>query len=187
VRQGFVGLLLLLSIGLACAETGFAELSQITASPDSLRGSFHQQKYLVALDVTLQSSGVFEYRRGESIRWQIEQPIKNELLITPTSLSSRQGDDELLRLDINSNPATAIMGRILFAVLTAQWQQLADYFTISGDIEGQQWSAELLPGDAVVGRMFERVELRGDELLRVIVLHEQGGDRTTIQLHDLQQ
>jgi len=187
VRKGFVGLLLLLSTGLAWAAVGFAELAQITTSPKSLQGSFHQQKYLAALDVTLHSSGVFEYRRGESIRWQIEQPIQNELLITPTSLSSRQGDDELLRLDVDSNPATAIMGRILFAVLTAQWQQLADYFTISGEIEGQQWRAELLPEDAVVGRMLERVELRGDELLRVIVLHEQGGDRTTIQLQDLQQ
>lgn len=187
MRQGIVGLLLLLLAGLAEADIDFAELARTTVSPDHLQGSFSQQKYLAALDVTLQSSGVFEYLRGESIRWQIQQPIENELLITPTSLSSRQGDDELLRLDVNSSPVTASMGRILFAVLTSQWLQLADFFSISGEMEGPQWRAELLPKDAVVGRVLEQVELRGDELLRVIILHEQGGDKTTIHLQDLQQ
>ncbi len=40
----------------------------------------------------------------------------------------------------------------------------------------------LQPRDAVIGQLFNQVELRGADLLRVIVLHETGGDRTTIHL-----
>ncbi len=185
MKRALAGVLLLLLPWLAQAEISFAQLAQISTSPDVLRGSFRQQKYLAALDTALESSGAFDYQRGESIRWQILEPIQNELVITPTSLSSRQGDEELLRLDVDSNPGAAIMGEILFAVLSAQWQQLSRYFELSGDIDGQQWRAVLQPRDAVIGQLFSRVELEGADLLRVIVLHESSGDKTTIWLDDL--
>ena len=171
----------------APAGISFEELARVTASPETLQGGFRQQKYLAALDTELSSSGNFEYRRGESIRWQIEQPIENELIMTGTSLSSRQGDDELLRLDVDSNPAAVVMSEILFAVLTAEWPRLAQYFTLSGELDEQGWRVELTPRAALIERMFERIELRGGKWLREIVMHEQGGDKTTIQLHDLRQ
>lgn len=175
-------MLLALCPTLARAEISFARLAQLVAAPDELQGSFRQQKYLGALDASLDSSGRFSFRRGESIRWHIVDPIDNELLITPDGLSSRQGDDELLRIDADSNPGVAIIGEIMFALLGAQWQRLAQYFELSGDIDGQQWHAVLQPRDAVVGQFVQRVELRGAEWLQVIVLHEQGGDKTTIHL-----
>ncbi len=164
------------------ADISFARLAQLASSPDQLQGRFRQQKYLGALDTSLLSSGRFSYRRDESIRWEILEPIQNELVITPSGLSSRQGDNELLRIDADSNPGAAILGEIMFAVLSAEWSRLEQYFELSGEIDGQQWHAKLQPRDAVIGQIFSQVELRGAELLRVIVLHERGGDRTTIHL-----
>jgi hypothetical protein len=173
--------LLLLPL-LARAEVGFEELAQLVESPVELQGSFVQQKYLAALDTSLESSGRFSFRRDESIRWEILQPIQNELVITPAGLSSRQGDDELLRIDASSNPGAALMGEIMFAVLSARWQRLAQYFDLSADIDGERWLASLRPRDAMIGQLFERVELRGAKCLEAIVLYEKGGDRTAIQL-----
>ena len=93
----------------------------------------------------------------------------------------------MLRLDADSNPAFAVMGEIMFAVLSAEWQRLAHYFDLSGEINGQQWHAQLQPRDAVIAQLFKRVELRGGELLQVIVLYETGGDVTTIHLEFTQQ
>ena len=70
----------------------------------------------------------------------------------------------------------------MFAVMSAQWPQLAKYFSVSGEIDGPQWQATLQPLDAAIGQLFQRVELRGEELLQVIVMHENGGDITTIYL-----
>ena len=89
------------------AEVGFDQLAQLVESPAQLQGDFTQQKYLAALDTSLQSSGRFSFRRDEAIRWEILQPIQNELVITPAGLSSRQGENELLRIDANSNPGCA--------------------------------------------------------------------------------
>lgn len=184
MRSAVLAVLLTLLPVVVQAEISFERLAQLSSMPVELQGRFRQEKYLGALDTSLLSSGRFSYRRDELIRWQIEQPIENELLMTPTGLSSRQGDDELLRLDADSNPGVTIMSEILFAVMTAQWQQLSDYFELSGEIDGQQWHAVLLPREAIVARSFERVELRGAELLQVIVLHEKVGDRTTIYLEN---
>jgi hypothetical protein len=177
-----LSILLTLSPVTAWADISFAGLARLASSPDQLQGRFRQEKYLGALDTSLLSSGRFSYRRGESIRWEILEPIQNELVITPSGLSSRQGDNELLRIDARSNPGAAILGEIMFAVLSADWSRLEQYFELSGDIDGQQWRALLQPRDAVIGQVINQVELRGADLLRVIVLHEHGGDRTTIHL-----
>ncbi len=178
------GILLLLMplFSQAQADISFAQLAQLAASPVELAGSFRQEKYLAVVEASLESSGHFSFRRDESIHWEILQPIQNELVITPSGLSSRQGDDELLRLDASSNPGAAILGEIMFAVLSADWDRLAQYFDLSGAIEGQQWRVSLQPLDAEIAQLFDRVELQGDQLLRVIVLHENGGDKTTIHL-----
>ncbi len=60
--------------------------------PDELQGNFRQEKYLAVIDATLKSSGRYRYRRGESMRWQILEPVQSELLMTPDGLSNRQGD-----------------------------------------------------------------------------------------------
>lgn len=164
------------------AEITFAQLTQISAAPEILQGLFSQVKYLVALDAELTSTGVFTYQRGKSIRWEILEPIQNVLVITPTTITNQQGSDELLRLDMDTNPTAAVMGEIFFSVLTAEWGKLSDYFELSGEIEGQQWHAVLVPIDQTVMQIFSRIELKGGSLLRVIILHENSGDRTTIRL-----
>lgn len=173
--------LLLLPL-LARAETGFEQLARLHAAPAALQGEFRQQKYLAALETSLLSSGRFSFKSGASIRWEILEPIQNELLITPDGLSSRQGEDELLRMDADTNPGAALLGDIMFAVLSADWQRLERYFELDAEIDGAQWRALLRPRDDAIGQLFERVELRGAELLQTIVLYERRGDVTTIQL-----
>lgn len=166
----------------AQARADFAALARLAESPAELQGVFRQQKYLAALETSLSSSGQFSFKRGESIRWQILEPIRNELLITPDGLSSRQGDDELLRVDAESNPGVAVLGDILFAVLSANWQRLENYFEVDAEIDGPQWRARLRPRDATIAQLFDYIELHGARLLQTVVLHEQGGDVTTIRL-----
>lgn len=164
------------------AEINYDQLAQFSLTPEILEGSFSQEKYLGALDATLISTGVFSYHRGKSIRWEILEPIHSELMMTPTAVSSKQGNQELMRLDVNNNPVARVIGEIFFAVLTADWAKLSPYFELSGTIEGQQWHAILLPLDQTVAQIFSRIELKGLELLEEIVLHEISGDRTTIRL-----
>ncbi|MBN3564433.1 outer membrane lipoprotein carrier protein LolA [Aliamphritea spongicola] len=164
----------------------YAMLADVTQSPESMDGEFTQTKFLAVLQVGVKSSGRFSYQRDKQVTWLTEQPVVNELIITPTALISRQGGDELLRLDTQKNPAAVILGDIIFSVLTADWSVLARYFTVTGDLNDGSWQAELLPSDESIRQSVTRVELQGDTLLRQIVLHEANGDVITIQFQNLQ-
>ncbi len=164
------------------AEITFARLAQISLAPEILEGRFSQEKYLESLDAVLTSSGAFTYERGKSIRWKILQPIQNELVMTPKAITSKQDDLEVTLLDMGNNPTAAIVGEIFFSVLTADWEKLARHFELTGEIDARQWHAVLVPTEQVVMRLFRRIEITGNDLLQEIVLHEAGGNRTTIRL-----
>jgi hypothetical protein len=182
VKRYFFSVLVLIFPFVANAGITYSQLAQVSTTPENLEGRFSQQKYLDALDATLVSTGVFSYRRGKSIRWQTLEPIRNELVMTPATITSKSGDGELLRLDHSSNPTAAVLGKIFFSVLTAEWEVLSDYFELSGKIDGQQWHAVLVPMEQSVKQVFSRIELKGEIILREIILYEKSGDRTTIRL-----
>ncbi len=182
MKQYLLGVIFLILPFIAGAEITFAQLAKISMTPEKLEGRFSQEKYLSALDAALVSTGVFDYQRGKSIRWAILEPIQNELLMTPDGITSQQDKGQLLQLDGGTNPTAAILGEIFFAVLTAEWEKLAEYFELSGSIDGNRWHAVLVPLDRTARQVFSRIELKGEDLLREIVLHETSGDRTTIRL-----
>lgn len=178
-------ILLCLSPFAARADLSFDQLASISKNSSSLEGRFTQEKYLAALDTSLGSSGIFSYQRGKSVRWETLKPIQSEMLMTPTSISNMQGGQELMRMETESSLAVALFNEIFFSVLTAEWGKLSAYFKLSGNIEGGQWHAELVPVDKTVKQVVRRVELKGDALVREIILYESGGDRTTIHFENL--
>lgn len=173
--------LLALSFG-ARGEISFSQLAQMTVMPDKHGGSFVQEKYLQAVDASLESHGVFDYERGKSIRWEILEPIQSELLMTPAGVSSNENGETLLQLDASANPAAAALGEIFFALLTADWAMLESHLELSGSIDGDKWHAVLEPLEQSTRLVFTRIELQGSKLIEQIVLHESSGDRTTIRL-----
>ena len=182
MKRWIPGVLFLVLPYTSNAAITFEQLAQISVAPEILEGQFSQEKYLSALDAGLVSSGKFKYERGNSIHWEILQPIRNKLIMTPDGISNQQDGSELLQLDINTNPTVAVLSEIFFAVLTAEWEKLARYFELSGTIDGEQWHAVLIPLDQAARQVFSQVELKGETLLKEIILHETSGDKTTIRL-----
>ena len=171
---------------LSVADISFEQLNNVAATPENLTGQFRQQKYLSELDATLDSSGVFSYRRNESIRWETLAPIQNVLILSPKSIIGSQGEHEVLRLDAESNPLTGVLSDVFFSVLTAQWGNLAAYFSLSGTYE-KAWTVELTPKDKTVMQLMEKVVLKGDGLIRELIVYENNGDSTTIYFEKLTQ
>lgn len=177
-----LGLALLALVFDANAEISFDKLAKMTATPERHQGNFVQEKYLQAVDASLQSSGVFDFERGKSIRWEILEPIHSELVMTPEGISSNSNGEKLLQLEASANPTVAALGELFFAILTSDWSILENRVDLSGSIEGSNWHAILLPKGDSTRLVFSRLELFGSRLLQKIVLHESSGDRTTIRL-----
>ena len=171
-----------------CAELTYEELEKISTSPEQLKGHFEQEKYISGLSVSLKSSGNFSYQRGQALDWQTMVPIQHELVMTRETITNRQGENELIRLDVSSNPALQVISELFFSVLTAEWQGLERFFKLSsGSNENGQWIAELLPIDTVITQFVDRVTLQGDSLLREVTIYEKSGDYTKIRFDDLSQ
>jgi hypothetical protein len=169
---------------LSAADISFEQLNAIAATPETLTGQFRQQKYLSELGATLDSSGVFSYRRNESIRWETLTPIQNVLTLTPNSIIGSQGEHEVLRLDAKSNPVIGVLSDVFFSVLTAKWGNLSAYFSLSG-VSENGWAVELMPIDTTVMQLMEKVILKGDGLIRELTVYEKNGDTTTIYFENL--
>lgn len=183
----FVVLLLAFSSISAQAELSYELLAKLTDSPKTLTGDFTQEKHLSQFDATISSQGTFSYKRGAYIRWITEKPIKNELTMTTKDIISRQGDNEMLRIDTDKNPAAQIMNRIFFAVMTAEWHTLSGYFSATGKQSGAAWSVTLTPKNDVLKQHISLVELQGDRLLRTLTLQEKNGDSTQINFTNLRE
>lgn len=162
------------------------ELKAITATPENLSGTFQQNKYLAQLETSLKSTGEFNYVRDKKIIWHILTPVDSTLELTPNSMLSYQGDQQVSKLDGESNPVVAVFSDIFFGVMTAQWQVLEQYFTVEAEVKGQQWQAKLTPTDKNVANFIQQVSLSGDQYLQQITLFEPEGNRTQIEFDKLQ-
>ena len=183
--KAVLGLLLLLLCSAANADISFAQLAQLSVSAQSLEGEFTQQKYLKVVDASLQSSGRFQYRRGEFIRWQILKPIESEILITPSAIEDGRGAGLPGANSQLPKQLSAQMGEIFFSLLSANWDSLEKYFALSGGVSGQQWHAILKPLQVSTAQVFSRIELKGSSWISEIILHQPNGDITTIHLDNL--
>lgn len=180
-------LILLISLPAWCSAADFSQFKALTETPDILRGQFVQSKYISALETELESSGTFAYHRGTSIEWRTLMPIENILTLTPTRMVTSQGDKEFSRLESDGNPAVAIFSNIFFGVMTAEWEQLAEYFSMRLELDGAHWLVTLLPKNSTIEQVVMKVELRGDKWLRDVRVYEAGSDLTHIRFIDLQQ
>ncbi|WP_203143245.1 outer membrane lipoprotein carrier protein LolA [Marinobacter mangrovi] len=168
------------------AALDFQAIGKVAATPERLSGEFHQIKYLSTLDTEIDSSGHFQYERNQQIRWLTEQPIQSETTITPDSLSMQQDGQEVMRLGGDSQPAVRILSHILFSVLTADWQALAQYFSIDGTVDGTNWDVTLTPKTDDLKSVVTHIDLDGARYLQHIELHEASGDRIRIRFDKLQ-
>lgn len=181
LRMGLLMLALCWSMPLY-ATLSLDLMDKLTESPENLRGQFVQKKTVKAFDVTIKSSGDFHYRRHQFIDWHTHKPVPNQLRMTPSQITSQQGDQSLMQIDTDADPTVKVLSQIFFAVLTAEWRQLADYFNARGDLQQQNWQLTLTPKTAQLEAIIKQVDLSGDQLLRDITLHEVNGDITHIHL-----
>ncbi|GAB2701795.1 outer membrane lipoprotein carrier protein LolA [Aliiglaciecola aliphaticivorans] len=169
------------------AQFDINALNAISSSPEFLQGQFVQQKYLNDFDVSLESTGEFDYLQGQVVHWHTLSPIQNLVTMTPSSIVSHQDDVEVMSLQAESNPVVTLLSEVFFSVLTSEWQKLENYFELSGEIDQQTWSVSLTPKDTALAQAISHVELKGDIYLRYLKFYESNGDYTEIQFDQLRQ
>lgn len=176
--------------GVACAAVAVepvpavaAQARQRMADTPVVRGEFEQRKTIKAFRNPLVSRGTFLVSRERGVIWQTREPFASSLVVTRDRLLSRQADGTVVgRVSARDEPGLRAINEMLFALMAADLQALAQRFKVEGELLGNdRWRLMLVPRDAALAQWVSRIELEGDRFVRGVRLHEALGDVSAIR------
>jgi outer membrane lipoprotein-sorting protein len=142
-----------------------------------LKGEFEQTKTLKGFRNPLVSKGEFLVARGQGVWWHTLQPFESTLVVTPTKLFTRNADGSASNLmDAQAEPGLQQVNALIFSLLAADVDVLADRFTVvSQPVGGVSTS------DANIARFLVRATLAGERDVQSVRIDEARGDVTQIR------
>jgi outer membrane lipoprotein-sorting protein len=157
--------------------------AQLRATP-IVRGHFVQQKFLRSLPQPLTSRGDFTLAQGKGLLWKLTSPFEQDLRITPQGIAKRDAQGQWQALPQQMGASREI--GIFLAVLAGDTHGLQENFDIALAGDARNWTMTMKPSSALLGQIFDAIVIQGDALVRRIELRETQGDRTVLQLQDVQ-
>ena len=172
----------------ACASAqpaaDFARLmhERLRLSP-VLKGEFEQTKTLKGFRNALVSKGEFLVARGQGVWWHTQQPFDSTLVVTKTRLFTRNADGSANDLmDAQAEPGLRQVNELIFSLLAADPEALADKFTVVAQPVGASgWTLTLTPRDANLAKFLVRATLAGERDVQSVHIDEARGDATQIR------
>lgn len=164
------------------ANDVLAALGERSRQIQSVQGQFEQQKVIAVLPAPLASNGRFSMEQGQSVVWELVQPVQQTIRLSPGKIALEvEGKTETLGERMPAKGAETIT-RIFMAVISGQWETLADYFAIetSGDIG--KWHLVLTPRSPALASYIRQIDVRGGEFTEQLTIAETNGDSTHIRL-----
>ena len=148
-----------------------------------LKGEFEQTKTLKGFRNALVSKGEFLVARGQGVWWHTREPFESTLVVTKTRLFTRNPDGSTSNLaDAQAEPGVKQVNELIFSLLAADLDALADTFTIAAQPVGTAgWSLVLTPRDANLAKFLVRATLAGERDVQSMRIEEARDDTTLIR------
>lgn len=148
-----------------------------------LKGEFEQTKTLKGFRNPLVSRGEFLVARGQGVWWHTQQPFESTLVVTKTRLFTRNADGSASNLmDAQAEPGLQQVNALIFSLLAADPEVLADRFTVAAQPVGASgWTLTLTPRDANLAKFLARATLAGARDVQTVRIDEARGDATQIR------
>lgn len=181
-------LVLSLALGMAApvlaAPSADVDLvKQRVAKVNVLRGEFSQEKQVAGFKNPLRSQGRFVLAQDRGVIWTTLKPFPSEVVVTRDRILSRQRDgSRRVELDGRQQPAMRSVNAIMFALMSGDAQALSAQFTVKVEaLPNNGWRMQLTPRSAMLGKVFNALELSGDRYVREVRISEANQDVTRIQ------
>lgn len=178
--------LCLMSASAVFTSTGHAQntelkqvFSQLAATP-VVRANFEQQKKLASLNKTYVSKGEVLFSKNQGVLWQIQSPVKADLIVTPRKLVQKtQRTSSQIAVDKTPYGSVATM---FLQLMSGNEAALAKNFNVvSANYSPAQWNVVLTPKSSLFKKLFVRVDAQGQRYVNRIVIQEQANNSTVIR------
>ncbi|WP_257222756.1 MULTISPECIES: outer membrane lipoprotein carrier protein LolA [unclassified Acinetobacter] len=153
--------------------------SQLAATP-MVRANFEQQKKLASLNKTYVSKGEVLFSKNQGVLWQIQSPVKADLIVTPRKLVQKtQRTSSQIAVDKTPYGSVATM---FLQLMSGNETALAKNFNVvSANYSPAQWNVVLTPKSSLFKKLFVRVDAQGQRYVNRIVIQEQANNSTVIR------
>jgi hypothetical protein len=172
--------------GSALLNTTLTAPAKTLADAKVLKGRFVHRKYLSEIPQPLTATGEFTYARGLGVYWHTVQPFDSVFLLTQRGIVQRDEGAETMRLSAQEQPAVRVIADVFLALFTLDVSSLSATFDLYGKSQAQRWIVGLRPKSAAIGSVFKQATITGAHDVEQVVLVDARGDRTVIDLKDIQ-
>lgn len=153
--------------------------SQLAATP-VVRANFEQQKKLASLNKTYVSKGEVLFSKNQGVLWQIQSPVKADLIVTPRKLVQKtQRTSSQIAVDKTPYGSVATM---FLQLMSGNEAALAKNFNVvSANYSPAQWNVVLTPKSSLFKKLFVRVDAQGQRYVNRIAIQEKANNSTVIR------
>jgi hypothetical protein len=163
---------------------GLPDLQRQLHALPVVSGDFLQEKFLRPLPRALTSTGRFILNGDDALLWQTRTPLVEDLRIHRAGVDARAASGAWQPLPAHDQVAR--QAGLFLAALAGDTSRLQESFTLHLAGSAAAWSLRLIPRGALLARVFVEIRLEGDDQVRRIELRETSGDRSVIDLRNIQ-
>lgn len=156
-----------------------AELEKMLQQPQSVQGTFVQQRYLKTLSKPITTRGRFVLQPQKGLLWQMQKPFAVTLRVTSGGITQWNGKNWVAASGGNA-AAQAKQVRLFLDLLGGNTDGLKKQFDLQLNGAPSQWTLQLNPKTALMKQVFNGITIRGGNVVRQVELSEKQGDRTVM-------
>lgn len=165
-----------------------AKITNVESTIRSIQCNFVQTKKLSMLNGKMVSRGRMTYQRPSSLRWEYQSPYQYIFIINGAKVQIKQGGKKNT-IDVKSSRMFQEITRIMMNSVTGRNLSSSSDFTVKMYTLGNDYVADLTPRKRQMRSMFSTIRIYFDSarsIVSKIEMIEKGGDRTEIELRNVQ-
>lgn len=147
--------------------------------------TFTQTRHMKMLSKEMVSQGKMSCQQPDKLRWEYTSPKATTLILNGTEARLKKGD----AANASQNKFIGEMARLIMNSVAGKCLADSKTFQVTAKEGPTQYEATLLPLRKDIKRIYTKLVLHFDlskATVTEVELYEKGGDRTVIELHDIQ-
>ena len=153
--------------------------AQLGATP-VVHAQFEQQKKLAALNKTYVSKGTVLFSKNQGVLWQIQSPVKADLVVTPRKLVQKTQRTSS-QIEVDKTPYGSVATMFLQLMSGNEAALAKNFNVVSANYSPAQWNVSLTPKSSLFKKLFVQVDAQGQRYVDRITILEQANNRTIIR------
>ncbi|TCB81708.1 outer membrane lipoprotein carrier protein LolA [Acinetobacter sp. ANC 4173] len=153
--------------------------TQLGATP-VVRAQFEQQKKLASLNKTYVSKGTVLFSKNQGVLWQIQSPVKADLVVTPRKLVQKTQRTST-QIEVDKTPYGSVATMFLQLMSGNEAALAKNFNVVSANYSPTQWNVSLTPKSSLFKKLFVQVDAQGQRYVDRITILEQANNRTIIR------